>query len=59
MGNIEIGVILEVRRVEVEDASWLRKRNDRSRINVAELDAIKKVVSLTLRWEPVRIRNSK
>lgn len=48
--SIAIGVILEVGGVEVEDAAWLRKKDDCSHINVAELDAVLKGVNLALRW---------
>lgn len=37
--SIAMGVIREVRSVEVEDAAWLRKKDDCSHTNVAELDA--------------------
>ena len=34
----------------VEDAAWLRKKDDFSRINVAELDAVLKGLNLALKW---------
>ena len=41
---------LEIDNVEVEDAAWLRKKDDFGHINVAELDAVLKGVNLALKW---------
>ncbi|XP_029643257.1 uncharacterized protein LOC115217646 [Octopus sinensis] len=48
--SIAIGVVLEVGGVTVEDAAWLRKMDDCSHINVAELEAVLKGVNLALKW---------
>lgn len=48
--SLVLGIILEIGCVTVEDAAWLRKKNDYSHINVAELDAIMKEVDLALKW---------
>ena len=49
--SIETGVLLEIGRVVAENAAWLRKKDDASHINVAELDAVRKGVNLALKWE--------
>ena len=46
-----MGVLLEVDSRGVEDASWLRKKDDFNHINVAELEAILKGVNLALKWK--------
>ena len=48
--SIATGVLLEI-GVVAEDAAWLRKKDDASHINVAELDAVLKGVNLALKWE--------
>ena len=49
------GVVLEVDRHIVKDASWLRK--DRvTHINMAELDAVIKGVNLALTWRMRRLK---
>lgn len=48
--SLALGVILEMGGVTVEDAAWLRKKNDFSHVNVAELDAVMKGINLTLKW---------
>ena len=48
--SIATGVVLEIGGVVAEDAAWLRKKNDVSHINVAELDATIKGVNLALKW---------
>ena len=41
-----------------EDVAWLRKKNDKAHINVAELDATMKGINLALKWglQAVEIR---
>ena len=48
--SIATGVVLEIGGSEVEDATWLRKRDDCGHINVAELDAVLKGLNLALKW---------
>lgn len=48
--TIATGVLLEIDGVEVEDAAWLRKKEDVGHINVAELDAVLKGVNLSVKW---------
>lgn len=45
-----IGVVLEIDGNVVEDASWLRPKNDVAHINKSELDAVIKGVNLALKW---------
>ena len=48
--NIAKGVVLEIDNVEVEVATWLRKKDDFGHINIAELDVVLKDVNLALKW---------
>jgi hypothetical protein len=48
--SLAIGVALEIGGSIVEDASWLRKVDDSSHINMSELDAVIRGISLCLRW---------
>ena len=48
---VATGVLLEIGGVVAEDAAWLRKKDDDSPMNVMELDAVLKGVSLALKWE--------
>lgn len=48
--SLAIGVSLEVGGRIVEDAAWLRKESDGSHINVAELEAVLKGLTLALKW---------
>ena len=48
--SLALGVLLEIGGVTAEDAAWLRKKNDRAHINVAELDAMMKGINLALKW---------
>ena len=45
------GVLLEIGGVVTEDAAWLRKKDDASHINAAELDAVLEGINLALKWE--------
>ena len=48
--DLAMGAVLEVGGVEVEDASWMRKKGDYTHINVAELEAVLKGVNLCAKW---------
>ncbi|XP_067928898.1 uncharacterized protein [Watersipora subatra] len=45
-----IGCALQIDKDIVEDASWLRKDDDVSHINIAELEAVIKGINLILHW---------
>lgn len=47
---IAIGVVMEISGRVVEDAAWLRKKDDVNHINVAELEAVLKGMNLALKW---------
>ena len=48
--SLALGVLLEVNNSVVEDAAWLRKKDDCNHINVAELEAALKGINLALKW---------
>ena len=48
--SLAIGVCLEVDGEIVEDASWLRRADDASHINLAELEAVLRGVNLAVSW---------
>ena len=48
--SLAIGVALERHETMLEDACWLRPENDTKYINLAELDAVLKVINLALQW---------
>ena len=48
--SLALGVLLEMNGVAVEDAAWLRKKEDFNHINVAELEAVLKGIILALKW---------
>ncbi len=48
--NLALGVALEVDGSIVEDASWLRDKQDTAHINLAELDAVLRGINLTVKW---------
>ncbi|KAF2343958.1 hypothetical protein FHG87_025286 [Trinorchestia longiramus] len=48
--KIALGAMLEINGKAIEDATWLRKKEDFSHINVAELKAVLKGVNLALKW---------
>lgn len=48
--SLALGVCIDIDGSIVEDASWLRKKDDGSHINVAELEAVIKGVNLALKW---------
>lgn len=49
--SLAVGVVIEMSGKVVEDASWLRKKDDGAHINVAELDAVLKGINLALKWD--------
>lgn len=49
--SLAIGACLEVGGHVIEDACWLRKKNDASHINLAELEAVLKGLSIALAWD--------
>ena len=53
--NLATGVALELDGEIVEDASWLRPVQDKRHINVAELDAAIKGLSLAVKWHVRRV----
>jgi hypothetical protein len=48
--SLAIGTCLEIGGVVVEDACWLRKSNDNSHINLAELESIVRGLNLAILW---------
>ena len=54
--GIDLGVVLQKDGVVVEDAAWLRKKEDNTHINVAELEAVVKGVNLALKWNIRRLQ---
>ena len=54
--SLAIGVCLEIVGDIVEDASWLRKADDSTHINLAELKAVLKGLNLALRWDLTEIQ---
>ena len=53
---IGLGVVLQMDGVVVEDAAWLRKKEDNTHIKVAELEAVVKGVNLALKWNIRRLQ---
>ena len=53
--SLALGVVVEIGGDVVEDASWLRKKDDGAHINVAELDAVVKGVNLAVKWQLRRL----
>ena len=48
--SLAIGSALEVDGDTVEDAAWLRKRDDGCHINLAEMDSVIRGVNLAAKW---------
>ena len=48
--DVAMGVVVEIGGVKVEDAAWLRKKDDFQHINVAELEAVLKGINLCAKW---------
>ena len=53
--DLVYGVVLKCNGVAVEDRSWLRAKNDKRHINVAELDAVIKALDLVVDWSVCRV----
>jgi len=49
--TLALGVVLEIAGRVVEDATWLRKKNDAGHINLAELEAVLKGLNLAIAWK--------
>ena len=49
--SLATGVVLEQFSTVLEDACWLRPKNDAQHINLAELDATLKGLNLALQWQ--------
>jgi transposase InsO family protein len=54
--SIGLGVVLEIDDHVVEDAAWLRKKDDAMHINVAELEAVVKGLNLALKWNLEKLK---
>lgn len=48
--NLAIGVVVVIDGKLVEDASWIRQRDDNIHINISELEAVIKGINLALKW---------
>ncbi len=48
--SIALGACLEVEGEIVEDAAWLRKKEDAHHINISELEAVVKGINMALSW---------
>ena len=48
--NLAVGCCLRVNGAVVEDAAWMRKEDDGGHINVAELEAVVKGLSMVVKW---------
>ena len=48
--SLATAAVLEIGDKLVEDASWLRKKNDANHINVAELESVLKGVNMAANW---------
>jgi transposase InsO family protein/ribonuclease HI len=53
--SLAMGVSVQIGNTIVEDAAWLRKKKDMAHINLAELDAVMKGVSLAVKWDLKKI----
>ncbi len=48
--SIALGCVVEVGGELIEDAAWLRKKDDGTHINVSELEAVLRGVNLAVKW---------
>ena len=48
--DLALGVVVEIGDAVVEDAAWMRKKDDYGHINVAELEAVLKGINLGVKW---------
>ena len=53
--SIGMGAMVEIAGEVVEDAAWLRKKDDYKHINVAELEAVLRGINLAIKWGLRRI----
>ena len=54
--DIDIGVAIEVNGSILEDRSWLRPYDDKRHINISELEAMIRGLSLAANWQIKRVR---
>jgi len=54
--SIAIGAVLSQSGNVVEDGAWLRSKDDKRHINVAELEAAMKGIELAVRWNVSRLK---
>ena len=54
--DIDIGVAIEVNSSTLEDRSWLRLYDDKPHINISELEATIRGLSLAANWQIKRVR---
>eukprot|EP00117_Sycon_ciliatum_P048857 scpid46649/ scgid34721/ Gag-Pol polyprotein; Matrix protein p10; p20; Capsid protein p25; Nucleocapsid protein p14; Protease p15; Reverse transcriptase/ribonuclease H p90; Integrase p46 len=54
--DLAIGVVLELHNKVIEDACWLRPKQDKRHVNVAELDSAIKGLSLVTKWKAKRVK---
>ena len=54
--DIDIGVAIEVNGSILEDRSWLRPYDDKRHINISELEATIRGLSLAANWQIKRVR---
>lgn len=53
--DLAYGVVLEANGAVIEDRSWLRPKDDKRHINIAELDAAIKALELSAEWNVSRL----
>ena len=49
--SLALGVVITIDSEVVEDAAWLRKKNDTKHINISELEAAIRGVNMALKWK--------
>ena len=49
--SVAIGALVEINGKVVEDAAWLRGKDDVNHINVAELESVLKGLNMALKWK--------
>ena len=54
--SIALGVALQIEDDVIEDAAWLRPKDDSTHINRAELDAVLRGINLALKWGTRKLR---
>ena len=54
--GLALGTVIEVNGQVIEDGCWLRPKNDRKHINIAELEAVMKALTLVANWPAKKIR---